>query len=264
MASWEQPPPVPILHPHLCILNWNIAKQNYQLGWQQEFQAILRLYDPHLVFFQEASLKWSGLDQIWASQAGAMLPALNWHFTPNVMNQRRRMASGLLTASTAESISQVCLHSHHREPLIKTPKAALITEYPIAGMTSTLLAINIHGINYVRSHQFEAQIHQMEAAISDHQGPLILAGDFNTWRPKRMQILLDCTMRLSLQQVTFSPSCHQQLKRFLGSDPLDHVFYRGLQLDSQRTKVLGNFTSSDHTPMVVTFEIPGSKTVQGV
>lgn len=256
VMEWVKCTNAALQHDHLCILNWNIAKRNHRMAWQQEFDHVFRRYHPDLCFLQEVRLPWPVLASLFIPELeGRLPPNLGWYFTPNLIHHRQGNASGVLTASISHTISNFALSSRHCEPFLKTPKVALVTEYPIAGQTQTLLAINVHGINFVRSYQFQDQLHQIESAIAHHRGPLILAGDFNTWRPKRMQMLHDSVDRLNLKPVHFDTDCQNQLKRFLLSDPLDHVFYRGLKLQSEATKVLGELKSSDHKPMVVTFSI---------
>lgn len=243
----------------LCILNWNIAKQNHKLPLQQEFLKIFHQQRPQLCFFQEARLVWPEAYSLMSlPEESKLITSLGWYFAPNLIHRYQGYAAGVLTASTAPALNSAALHSQYYEPFLQTRKLVLVTEYPIAQRQQTLWAINVHGINFVRSHKFQKQIHQIEQAIADHSGPLILVGDFNTWRPKRMQILQTVIRRLGLKAVDFSLSYRSDLKRFMLSDPLDHIFYRGLTLQPHYTKVLGEMVSSDHKPMVAKFDIIAS------
>ncbi|MBE9060399.1 endonuclease/exonuclease/phosphatase family protein [cf. Phormidesmis sp. LEGE 11477] len=251
----------------LCILNWNIAKQNHKLPLQQEFLKIFHQQRPQLCFFQEARLAWPEAYSLMSlpkeslegsTEESKLTTGLGWYFTPNLIHRYQGYAAGVLTASTAPALNSATLHSQYYEPFLQTRKLVLVTEYPIAQRQQTLWAINVHGINFVRSHKFQKQIHQIEQAIADHSGPLILVGDFNTWRPKRMQILQTVIRRLGLQAVDFSLSYRSDLKRFMRSDPLDHIFYRGLTLQPHHAKVFGEMISSDHKPMVAKFDIIAS------
>jgi len=250
----------------LTLLNWNIAKNNHWTNWQRELEAIAHQYKPQLFFFQEARLapnrSVSFFDWDVARAKGpdpAGLTELAWHFAPNLVDTAGHRF-GLLTAAHATTLSHRMFHSEFREPFIATPKVALIAEYPlaVAGSTArsvTLLTVNIHSLNFVSTAQFAAQLTQVEAAISHHLGPVIFAGDFNTWRAERMDWLEACMARLGLSRVIFDEDSDRQLKRFLRSDPLDHVFYRGLSLLPEKTRVIGTANTSDHKPMVVSFRI---------
>lgn len=252
----------------LCLLNWNIAKNNHRADWQRELGAIARDYNPQLFFFQEARLDLQTPDPLFgqgeklSSELDPGLEDLTWHFAPNLVEADLSHGFGVLTAAHAGNLSHCMLHSEHKEPLISTPKVALITEYPLAGFDQTLLTINIHSINFVRSYKFAAQLKQVAAAIAHHPGPIIFAGDFNTWRSERMDLLEASMASLGLSRVDFAEDCDRQLKRFLKSDPLDHVFYRGLELLPEETRVIGTVDSSDHKPMVVTFRMNSSSGVE--
>lgn len=245
----------------LCLLNWNIAKNNHRLDWQRELGAIALTHNPQLFFFQEARLDLQTPDPLFgqgqqlSQDLSNNLADLTWHFAPNLVEANRRHGFGVLTAAHGGNLSHCMIHSEHREPLIATPKVALIAEYALSGYGQTLLTINIHGINFVRSHKFAAQLRQIEAAIAHHPGPIIFAGDFNTWRSQRMALLEASMARLGLNRVSFAKDCDRQLKRFLKSGPLDHVFYRGVELVAEETRVIATAESSDHKPMVVTFRI---------
>ena len=53
--------------------------------------------------------------------------------------------------------------------------------FPITGTDQQLLVVNVHAINFVMLHTFEAFIKQLISAMKNHHGPILLAGDFNTW-----------------------------------------------------------------------------------
>ncbi len=253
----------------LCVLNWNIAKNNHRLDWQRELAAIARHHNPQLFLFQEARLDLKTPDPLfWRTSSNPPLPDhssypsldpsladLTWHFAPNLLQHQQRQLFGLLTAAHAYNLSHCMLHSEHAEPGLATPKVALLAEYPLANSSQTLLTANIHSINFVRTHKFFAQLVQVEAAIAHHAGPIIFAGDFNTWRPKRMVLLEAMTNRLGLAAVDFAANCDRHRKRFLGSAPLDHIFYRGLTAMPDTAQVIAETTTSDHKPMVVTFQL---------
>jgi endonuclease/exonuclease/phosphatase (EEP) superfamily protein YafD len=237
-----------IARPILRVLNWNIAKNNYSSHWQADFGAIVIDHQPDLIFFQEVCI-----DSIYGQPF--QLEGMGWHCAPNFMDRNSQHHFGILTASKVQHRRSIPLQTEHREPIADTPKTSLITEYRLGWTDQTLMAANIHGINFVSTWRFQAQLDQLEAQLRDHVGPIILSGDFNTWNINRMQQLETMTQRLGLTAVLFPEDEHQQLKRFLFSNPLDHIFYRGLQVRSDRTAALTHCTSSDHKPMLVEFMI---------
>ncbi|NCJ05153.1 endonuclease/exonuclease/phosphatase family protein [Synechococcales cyanobacterium C] len=228
----------------LRILNWNIAKNNHQPDWLADVTQILSQVNLDLVFLQEVHLDCRQVPS---------LPFVNmgWHFAPNFMATNSQYF-GILTASKAQHCSRRSLLTQHYEPIVQTPKVSLITEYPLAGERQTFLAVNIHAINFVSLSKFRAQLHQLEAALTHHVGPLLLSGDFNTWSRYRLRLLKAMAERLGLTHLQFEPAHRQQLKHFW-VHPLDHIFYRGLA--ALQTEVWGHVTSSDHAPMIAEFEL---------
>jgi endonuclease/exonuclease/phosphatase (EEP) superfamily protein YafD len=141
------------------------------------------------------------------------------------------------------------LTTQGREPLTATPKIALLTYYAWPNEHQILLVTNIHAINFVTLKIFEMQLNQLEAILIQHPGPLILAGDFNTWHQQRLNLLHAMKTRLQLKSVFFKNK--QAIKRVLLSPPLDHIFYRGLC--QKQAEVLAHIVSSDHAPLWVEF-----------
>jgi len=236
-----------ITRPLLKILNWNIAKNNYSAHWQADLSEIMIHHRPDLIFFQEVCIDTTTYSQPF------QLEDMGWHCVPNFMDRNSQHHFGILTASRVQHRRSIPLQSEHREPISATPKTSLITEYRLSWTDQTLMAANIHGINFVSTWRFQAQLDQLAAQMRNHVGPIILSGDFNTWNINRMRQLQTMTQRLGLTAVQFPED--DQLKRFLFSNPLDHIFYRGLQVRSDSIAALTGCTSSDHKPMVVEFMI---------
>lgn len=235
-----------IASPRIKVLNWNIAKNNHSDQWLKEFAEILTQYQPDLVFFQEARVDLTLIEPL-------VIEGMGWHCAPNVMDRDSLHHFGVLTASKVRNLRQTAIHSEHREPVLDTPKSALITEYSLEWVEQTLMAANMHGINFVSTEKFQAQLDPLEAQLRQHTGPIILSGDFNTWNPNRSDRLFAMARRLGLRDVRFSWERDRHRKRFLLSDPLDHIFYRGLHIRPGSADVLDRFESSDHKPMVVEF-----------
>ena len=135
------------------------------------------------------------------------------------------------------------------EPLGRLPKTVLITRYPLTGSDEFLVIANIHMVNFtINLADYRAQLEKIAEVLSQHQGPLIISGDFNSWDTARRKILANITQELGVWEVAFDTD-HR--KTFMGQ-PLDHVFYRKLvPLEALTEKV----TTSDHNPMLVTFRL---------
>jgi endonuclease/exonuclease/phosphatase (EEP) superfamily protein YafD len=153
----------------------------------------------------------------------------------------------VLTASHSESDSHCALFA--KEPVIQTPKSILVSTYPITGKHQKLLVANVHGINFTLGlESYRQQFKALRQVIQNHQGPLILAGDFNSWRKDRQTILDQLVDELSLRRVGYDS--HQRITVF--GNPIDHIYYRNLEvIQASSPKV----SSSDHNPLLVTFKV---------
>lgn len=228
------------------LLSWNIAKNNHDLAWIRDLATILEEFNPDIICLQEVRL---GLD----AEHAVDLADMSWSFAPNFIDAHHQAYAGVLTAATTNPITRQALITEHYEPLIQTPKVSLITEYALPDPDQTLLVINSHLINFVQLDKFRAQLTEIEKLIAAHQGPLIFAGDFNTWNQPRALLLNDVVMRLGLTPVSFAPHEHRKIKRFLLSPPLDYIFYQGLNEKPVSTRVLDHLNSSDHKPLLAEF-----------
>jgi endonuclease/exonuclease/phosphatase (EEP) superfamily protein YafD len=228
------------------VLTWNIAKKNYEKLWANDFRTILEQYQPDLIFLQEFRLRMGSGNVVG-------LVEMSWSFAPNFMDAYHQTYSGVLTAAKIRPLSNDSILTNHYEPIIKTPKVSLITQYPILSKRETLLTINSHLINFVDLNKFRTQLHELELALSNHHGPIIFSGDFNTWNRKRAALLENVAIRLGLTPVAFAPHESKKIKRFLLSPPLDYIFYRGLNEKKASAKVLDHICSSDHKPLLAEF-----------
>ncbi|MFN6572474.1 hypothetical protein A6770_18250 [Nostoc minutum NIES-26] len=228
------------------VLSWNIAKNNYDKIWLRDFLNIRKQYQPDLIFLQEFRLE-VGVEKVieWLD--------MSWNFAPNFIDAHHQSYSGIFTAARTSSLSKKVIITKHHEPIIKTPKISLITEYPLSHNGATLLAINSHLINFVDINKFRIQLHELELALSAHRGPIIFSGDFNTWSRKRAIILDKAVTKLGLMPVNFAPQESRKIKRFLLSPPLDWIFYRELSQKKTSAQVLDHIYSSDHKPLLAEF-----------
>lgn len=138
------------------------------------------------------------------------------------------------------------------EPWIRLPKAALYGLYALSN-DEILLVVNLHGINFDPNLQeWEDQLAPLLGLVMQHHGPVILAGDFNSWGERRSQKLEKLIEPLGLKAAIFEPD--ERIRVF--GTPLDWVFYRGLHLKKAQSPTTN---VSDHAPLMVQFElIPGS------
>lgn len=214
--------------------NWNIHKQaNPDSGTE-----LLRLSsNADLVLLQEASLR--------PESVAAMGAEHYWSFAPGYRTSGA--VSGVLTMSGVAPLTRCSFET--KEPVLRSPKATSITQYALSTTAETLVVVNIHAVNFTTGlGAFRNQFDQIADVLRDHTGPVIVAGDFNTWRNKRLQIVHDFAETLALESVEFGDD--HRVTVF--GNALDHVFARGLSADQSSTR---RVATSDHNPMSVTFSL---------
>lgn len=221
------------------LVSWNMFKARKR-NWLEDITLVAQ--DADFVLLQEAVLHGDKAHPFHLDSG------FEWVMGQNFAHRLKQgRTSGVKTGSRIASVAQRMFRSPDLEPVIRLPKTILATEYDIRGQGENLLLLNIHAVNFVSAQKFARQIDQLVAVIKVHIGPIILAGDFNTWNPRRMSILFQAVEACRLQHVPIAaPRWHH-----LGQ-ALDHVFYRGVQFKNAWAML--NIKSSDHIPLRVEFE----------
>ncbi|PMG78087.1 hypothetical protein BCU84_08465 [Shewanella sp. 10N.286.51.B7] len=218
----------------LNVAVWNIYKQQ-KIDWQPVLTELTQQND--LVLLQEAKLN-STFVQYLDDHQFHVLMAKGF----KLMN----VPMGVMNLST-QPANEACAYQT-TEPLIRFAKSTLVSRYPLSS-GEQLLVINLHGVNFdVRLSSFEAQFKQILHKVTMHRGPVILAGDFNTWREGRMNIVTQLAQGLRLEEAHYKVDFR---KRVFGL-PLDHLYYRGLHLTGANSD---KTTASDHNPIQTQFEL---------
>ncbi len=134
------------------------------------------------------------------------------------------------------------------EPLIQIPKVASVMNLPLEKGNSLLL-INVHLINFEWGiSAYQTQLEQLFSFVENHQGPIIMAGDFNAWNEDRLNLVNNLIQKYGLDSVALS---QDERVRFLGY-PLDYIFTRDVKVVRATSEVV---TSSDHNPLLMEFEL---------
>jgi len=218
------------------LLSWNIHKLNLNNDFFPTINQLIHNQQLDFILLQEVKLN-----------IHQPMPLTNYAYktAPNI--QTAKHIYGVLTASHHPFLSHKPILTHSKEALLTTRKSSLITEHPMLDGSILLLA-NLHAINFVPLKSFRKQMLQLYKELNTHQGAMILSGDFNTWQQQRFNIVHEICQSLNLYAAEFRNKHH--IKRFL-SHPLDHVFYRGLDLQRSEAIDTGNF--SDHNPLLLHF-----------
>ena len=218
------------------VATWNIHKEGDR-GWQKDLTTLIAGND--IVLLQETTL------------APEMLDALH------EANLRWSMASsfaylgvdiGVLTASHAPPVASCT--QRVIEPLIRLPKSAIISWFAVDGRAQRLAVANVHAINFSLSLDgYREQFMALADTLATHEGPIILAGDLNTWSAARSEVVEEVARRLALSEVKLA---EDKRSLFFGNQ-LDHILVRGLRVVSSAAIAVD---SSDHNPVTATLEWP--------
>ena len=223
--------------PNIELLLWNVYKCQKK-GWHDDFKKLGASKD--LILLQEAILN-SPFDSHFN---GSVLH--QWIMACSFRNIKTNIETGVKTGSTVAAQKQYFSASHHSEPISNTKKMLLATLYPLDTPKQSLLVVNAHLINFVSLEKFKTHLHQIFNTLDDHEGPIIMAGDFNTWNRQRLSYFNELARSFWLEEVkmTRQPRFSHLFQH------LDHIYYRGLELVASHVHT--DIRSSDHYPISLT------------
>ncbi len=217
----------------LKIAVWNLCKGSGGYQFEHDFKSISRRND--LILTQEALLSPRSI-KTFLAPGFALTHAASYARTDGLRD-------GVMTISRSCSDSSYLrrIRCKYPEPFLKTPKVALVQKFPLAGQDHQLLVINIHA-TLIRS--VKATIEEMQHIISflpQHDGPVIFAGDFNTFSSKYLKAICQelRVYGLNLVPIENDPRARTQA--------LDQVFVRDLKVKS--IKIEDSYLNSDHFPI---------------
>lgn len=214
----------------LEIISWNIQKTS-NLDWQSDLASLTD--SANLVFIQEAVLE--------ADYSASISADTHREFAPGY--RRGEMQTGVMTVS--ESSPTVTCDLSISEPWLRTPKATSISQYNLHERDENLLVINLHAVNFAfGTKSYHKQLTALDEYLEAHSGPVIFAGDLNTWSKRRLNLVDDFMTRHGLTPVTFEPDYRSKVF----GKALDHIYIRGMETQFAETIKVD---SSDHNPLRV-------------
>ncbi len=213
------------------ILVWNLYKGK-NASWSRDFKRASQ--GKEILLLQEVYLG-PKMKQTLSKLDGYM------HKTAtSFIYKSKGIRTGVSNASKVAPLETHYLRSKNVEPIVNTPKVTLLNYYPIENSPSELLTINIHAVNFVTVAALSSQLSAAAKKIEAHSGPVIFAGDFNTWSERKIELLKNISSTLNLQEVKFS---NDQRTQVFGRY-IDYIFVRGLSVKT--SKVWANLQGSDH------------------
>ena len=223
-----------MMGPNIEILLWNVFKCKRK-GWHDDFKTLS--YNKDLILLQEAIVN-SPFDSEFKKSLQHQ-----WIMARSFRNLKTNIETGVKTGSSVATKEHYFSASNHCEPISKTKKMLLATVYPLSIRGQSLLVVNTHLINFVSFEKFRAHLEQVFKTLEYHDGPVLLAGDFNTWNQKRLRYFNQLALSVSLEEVkmTRKPRLSHLFKH------LDHIYCRELEVVDAHVHT--NIHSSDHYPI---------------
>ena len=170
------------------IISWNIHKQA-DAGWLRDLRRFAAQSD--VVLLQEAVLD---------PPIRRLIDGEGFEWAMGSSFEFAGADIGVMTASRVAPLDVCTLRAD--EPLLHIPKSAVVARYALAGRARTLAVANVHAINFsVSLDAYRSQFAAVADALREHRGPLIVAGDLNTWSAGRSAVLRDVASRLRLTEV---------------------------------------------------------------
>ncbi len=214
---------------------WNVHKTKDE-GWQKDLLRFTRQSD--LLVLQEG----------YATKAlGQFFSKENLYWSMASTFRYRDIETGVVTGSSIAPSAVCSLFAE--EPLIKLPKGIQITKYKIASSSEQLVVANVHLVNFALGlEEYSRQLQILTKLLDRHKGPMIVAGDFNSWSSDRQDVVEWFRASLGLREIGFSEDYRTA---FMGYK-LDHILARGIEVNSAKTVQVA---SSDHNPLLLDFSV---------
>jgi endonuclease/exonuclease/phosphatase (EEP) superfamily protein YafD len=221
------------------LLVWNVYKGRHREKWQQDFVRLSEGKD--LILLQEA------LHEGWMPAIMTQhFPDHHWKMATSF--SFRDLKTGVATGSRFKASFIDFVRGTEREMFFGTPKVSLASKYNFSDAAKDhmddLLVVNTHVVNFTTTGAFVRFVEELLGLVRDHRGPLIIAGDFNTWNQRRWFNLLKILAQFEIKPVEFDFD-PRNLK-------LDHIFVRGLR--ATKAVIHDKVVTSDHYPLEVWLE----------
>ena len=224
----------------LNILVWNLHK-----GENKNFSAdfISLAYDKDIVLSQEMYLNPFMLSVFESFPHYLYSSATSFFYGKDLVR------TGVVTSSPVEPVSLEFVRTKALEPIVNSPKITLISKYPIRFSNKYLTVVNIHGINFVDNDSYRNEMNRIVDIVKKISGPIVFAGDFNSWNDERDLILKEMRLKLRLSEARFNPDFRLRFNKH----PLDHFFFSD-DIKVISAKAEEYYDGSDHKPLELVIE----------
>ncbi len=238
-AIWQWGEPRAAALPEIIDIGvWNIWKGSGGEKFISEYRRMVA--DCHLLLAQEALLTLKALAQFAPTGYLALHGA--------TYRRKDGIRDGVMTVSAATADGEpqriLCLAP---EPLLNTTKASLVTTYKIENMDKLLCVVNIHS-TLIRSPAMAVrELEQVLSYISHHVGPILFAGDFNTFSNAYITEVDRVLASIGLSRVVIEGDPRTT------TTALDQIYVR--EIEVLHAKVDISYQHSDHFPILARLKL---------
>jgi endonuclease/exonuclease/phosphatase (EEP) superfamily protein YafD len=235
--QWGQPT-LAALPTTFDIAVWNIWKGSGGDLFLGEYTNLVK--GRHLLLLQEVLLTLKALGNFAPKGFSASHGA--------TYRRRDGLRDGVMTISAAAPIeTAIRVLCHSPEPLLKTTKATLVSWFKIEGYEKSLCVVNTHSTLVRRPATAVREIEKVLKKIRDHDGPILYAGDFNTFSKTYIREVDKVMSTIGLKRVVLEADPRT------ATTALDQIYVR--QINVLSAKVETSYRHSDHFPITATLEI---------
>jgi len=225
------------------LIVWNMYKAK-KPSWEEDYFYLRENSD--ILVLQEAILN-DKMTPVFKNDED-----FRYDMATSFIYKNKNVRTGVITGSLARPKKVYAKKSKNREWVGLTPKAMLFTQYNISSTNKTLLVINIHAVNTVPWRILAKQLKQAGRKIKKHPGPVIFAGDFNTWNKNKTKFMKKYLQSIGMEEVQF-PNGDDRLKFKLTNKILDYIWIKGLEYKD--SYVWTELEGADHKAMSVTLRL---------
>ena len=218
------------------IFVWNVFKGQRAQAFEKDFCELGLGKD--FILLQEAIVD-ERMPKMWRQD----FAPYQWNLAQSFHYKKDLTSTGVAIGSRLRPQSVDFIRAKTRELFWFTPKLTLFSEYSFG--EQKVLMVCTHMLNFVTLGAFTASLYEIAQKISTFAGPVVLAGDFNTWNFKRYMVMKSIFRDLKLE--------HLELDNDGRLLKLDHVFVRGF--DVLKAQVHHTVSSSDHFPIEIKLKI---------
>jgi endonuclease/exonuclease/phosphatase (EEP) superfamily protein YafD len=222
----------------LRVTVWNLYKGHGGIQFFHDFRILCHRSD--LLLTQEALLSAHGMST-YNHEGFQLIHAASYE-------RADRVRDGVMTLCRSVPLDQPKrLLSRYPEPILQTPKAALITRFALAGTSDELLVVNLHSTLIRGRGAAVEEAQHLLGALPTHKGPIIVGGDFNTFTAGYLRAIGSTFAHIGLRLVPIPDDPRSAIGM------LDQIFVRGLRVIEAIVDT--TVKNSDHFPLRFKFEL---------